>query len=61
MQVVYLVFWMYLESVSEGWNSSDPNTDIYIVDAFVEASLNLQSMQRNSHVIRAVFKSLEGS
>lgn len=61
MQVAYLVFWMYLESVSEGWNSSDPNTDIYIVDAFVEASLNLQSMQRNSHVIRAVFKSLEGS
>lgn len=61
MQVAYLVFWMYLESVSEGWNSSDPNTDIYIVDAFVEASLNLQSMQRNSHVIWAVFKSLEGS
>lgn len=59
--MAYLVFWMYLESVSEGWNSSDPNTDIYIVDAFVEASLNLQSMQRNSHVIRAVFKSLEGS
>jgi len=47
---------MYLASASDRGNSSDLTVDFHSGDAFVQASLNSQPMQRNSRLMGPILK-----
>ena len=56
MRVTCLDSWMYLASASDRGNSSDLTVDFHSGDAFVQASLNSQPMQRNSRLMGPILK-----